>query len=61
MGCHPTRAAPTLVRIATGRDAADVAFATIMAGTADLTELELTAVAGTDLPFDDHDGLVTLA
>lgn len=52
---------PTLVRIATGRDAADVAFATVMFGLAELRALEVTAVAGSDLPLDDHERRVVLA
>jgi hypothetical protein len=51
---------PTLVRIATGRDAADVAFATVMFGRAELRGLEITAVAAGDLPLDDHKRPVTL-
>jgi len=50
-----TRLAPreSLVRIATGRDAADTAFATTLQGTADLTYLAVTAVADAGLPRDD--------
>jgi transglutaminase-like putative cysteine protease len=57
-----TRLAPrqSLVRIATGRDAADVAFATVMSGRAELTSLDIVAVADGDLPLDDHEGLVSL-
>lgn len=57
-----TRLAPrqTLVRVATGRDAADVAFATVVSGRVDFTGVEVTAVAAGDLPFDDHDRLVAL-
>lgn len=57
-----TRSAPrsTLVRIATGRDAADIAFTTLLSGRADLEHLEINAVAGGELPLDDHDGLVAL-
>jgi len=57
-----TRLAPrqSLVRIATGRDAADVAFATVLSGRAELTSLEITAIADGNLPFDDHESLVTL-
>ncbi len=51
---------PSLVRIATGRDAADTAFATVLSGNADLTTLQVTAVAGGRLPRDDHVSLVTL-
>jgi transglutaminase-like putative cysteine protease len=50
-----TRLAPrrALVRIATGRDAADTAFATTLTGTADLQSLTVTAVADAGLPEDD--------
>ena len=52
---------PALVRIATGRDAADVAFATIISGQADLRGLAVTAVAADDLSLDDHEQRVQLA
>jgi transglutaminase-like putative cysteine protease len=52
---------PALVRIATGRDAADVAFATVISGQADLRGLKVTAVAADDLPLDDHEQRVPLA
>jgi transglutaminase-like putative cysteine protease len=57
-----TRLAPRtgLVRIATGRDAADVAFATVLAGRAELTGMEITAVVDGDLPLDDHEEMVVL-
>jgi len=57
-----TRLAPrqSLVRVATGRDAADVAFGTVLSGTAQLVGMAITAVADGDLPTDDHDGLVRL-
>ncbi|MEV0566831.1 transglutaminase family protein [Dactylosporangium sp. NPDC050588] len=57
-----TRLAPrqSLVRIATGRDAADTAFMTVVSGRVDLQHLEVVAVAGADLPADDHGGLVAL-
>jgi hypothetical protein len=48
------------VRIATGRDAADVAIATVISGQAELTSLEITAVAGGELPTDDHEQLAVL-
>jgi transglutaminase-like putative cysteine protease len=51
---------PSLVRIATGRDAADTAFATVLSGHAELTTLEVTAVAGGQLPTDDQVTLVCL-
>ena len=52
----PTRMAPrsSLVRMATGRDAADTAFATTLAGEAILTSTEVGAAIDGDLPPDDH-------
>jgi transglutaminase-like putative cysteine protease len=50
----------SLSRIATGRDAADVAFATTITGVTELRELEITAVVQGDLPVDDHASLVSL-
>lgn len=57
-----TRSAPrqALLRIATGRDAADIAFVTVTAGRAELQHLEIVAVADGDLPSDGHDGLIAL-
>jgi transglutaminase-like putative cysteine protease len=57
-----TRLAPrqSLIRVATGRDAADVAFGTVLSGTAQLVDLAITAVADGDLPTDDHEALVRL-
>ncbi|GIF39790.1 transglutaminase-like domain-containing protein [Actinoplanes xinjiangensis] len=57
-----TRLAPrqSLIRIATGRDAADTAFATTLSGALTLTGTEILAVAGGNLPFDDHRDLVSL-
>jgi transglutaminase-like putative cysteine protease len=52
---------PTLIRIATGRDAADTALATTLSGLLTMPELMITAVTAADLPFDDHDALVSLA
>jgi transglutaminase-like putative cysteine protease len=49
----------TLVRIATGRDAADTAFLTIVSGRADLVEVEVGATADV-LPDDDIDQLVSI-
>lgn len=51
---------PTLIRIATGRDAADTALATTISGQLTMPELFITAVAPGDLPYDDHTGLLTL-
>ncbi|MEV4628477.1 transglutaminase family protein [Micromonospora sp. NPDC049523] len=58
-----TRLAPrqSLVRITTGRDAADIAFCTVISGRLDLESLEINAVSGGDLSLDDHEGLITLA
>jgi transglutaminase-like putative cysteine protease len=50
----------TLVRIATGRDAADTAFLTIASGRAQLVEVHVTATAET-LPYDDITRLVQLS
>ena len=51
-----TRLAPrqSLVRIATGRDAADTAFSTSISGSAELLSSAITAIVIGDLPFDDH-------
>lgn len=49
----------TLVRIATGRDAADTAFLNVMSGRADLVEVEVTATVDA-LPNDDLDQLVSI-
>ena len=51
---------PTLMRIATGRDAADVAFSTSITGALTMTGMEISAVAAGDLPVDDHSTLSTL-
>jgi transglutaminase-like putative cysteine protease len=52
---------PTLVRVATGRDAADVAFGTVLTGNATLTGLTITAVTDGILPLDDHEAPVALS
>lgn len=59
----PTRLAPrsTLVRIATGRDAADTAFMATLRGDVELLSTEVFAVVAGDLPFDDHETVTTLA
>jgi len=44
----------SLVRIATGRDAADAAFASINRGIASFDHLEVTATVAGDLPADDR-------
>ncbi|WP_213006178.1 transglutaminase-like domain-containing protein [Paractinoplanes toevensis] len=58
-----TRLAPrqTLIRIATGRDAADTALATTLSGVLTLSEMSILAVADGDLPIDDHTSLVSLS
>jgi len=50
----------SLVRIATGRDAADTAFMTTTAGNAELEWSQVTAVANAGLPRDDLEQLVAL-
>ena len=52
---------PSLVRIATGRDAADTAFAAVTSGIAELERIEVSAVAWPALPVDDHSRIVELA
>ncbi len=58
----PTCLAPrsSLLRIATGADAADTAFLTVINGVADLTYMEVTAVVDPDLPIDQVSELVQL-
>nr|WP_173035957.1 transglutaminase domain-containing protein [Phytohabitans flavus] len=51
---------PALARIATGRDAADVAFATMLTGTLNPIGQEIVATTAADLPEDDHTSLVAL-
>ncbi|HEX3841864.1 MAG TPA: transglutaminase family protein [Acidimicrobiales bacterium] len=51
----------SLVRIATGRDAADTAFAAVTTGIADLESVEVTATADPLLPTDDPSAMVELA
>jgi transglutaminase-like putative cysteine protease len=57
-----TRSAPrqVMVRIATGRDAADTAFVSVLDGRAELTSIQIVAITDGDLPEDDHDALITL-
>ena len=57
-----TRLAPrqALVRIATGRDAGDVAFATTLSGNVELSTVEVTAISPGELPLDDHEQFVAL-
>jgi transglutaminase-like putative cysteine protease len=58
----PTRLAPrpSLVRIATGRDAADTAFADVLSGSAELTTMEVWAIVDGLLPNDGGVDLVRL-
>ena len=58
----PTGLAPrsTLLRISTGRDAADTAFLTNHGGAVALGGSEVTAVVDGDLPADDVAGLMVL-
>lgn len=58
----PTGLAPrhTLVRIGTGRDAADCAFATILDGHVEGLAVEVSAVAQDAPPQDDHTGLIAI-
>jgi transglutaminase-like putative cysteine protease len=51
----------SLVRIATGRDAADAAFSTINSGIASPDSVVVSATVGSHLPFDDHLKLIQLA
>ncbi|MBL7487762.1 transglutaminase family protein [Frankia sp. AgB1.9] len=57
-----TRKVPrsSLVRIATGRDAADAAFADVLGGFANLQAIEVTATVTGNLPVDDHSADVHL-
>lgn len=50
----------SLVRIATGRDAADTAFMSSYGGALRLDEMTVMATVDGDLPVDDLDGLVQL-
>ena len=50
----------SLVRVSTGRDAADTAFLTVIGGVVDLLELEVGAVVEGNLPADDPRELVSL-
>jgi transglutaminase-like putative cysteine protease len=52
---------PSLVRIATGRDAADAAFSAVNEGVAELEGLEVSATVGSVLPHDDPSALYELA
>ena len=50
----------SLVRIATGRDAADTAFLDNHKGAINLNKLEVTAIVDGDLPMDSIDELVSI-
>jgi transglutaminase-like putative cysteine protease len=52
---------PSLVRVATGRDAADTAFSTINSGIASPDSVAVSATVGSHLPRDDHTELIQLA
>lgn len=58
----PTCLAPraSLLRIATGADATDTAFLTVAAGTVDIAEMEIGAIAEPGLPGDDVTELLRL-
>ena len=49
-----------LVRIATGRDAADTAFLSTYGGVATLTRIEIMAVLDGELPCDDVTRLASI-
>ncbi len=59
----PTRMAPreTLLRIATGRDASDTAFADTLNGYIEPVSMLITATTDADLPLDDHAGAISIA
>jgi transglutaminase-like putative cysteine protease len=50
-----------LVRVITGRDAADAAFADITSGIANLVTIQVSATLSSSLPADDHAHVVELA
>jgi transglutaminase-like putative cysteine protease len=51
----------SLVRIATGRDAADAAFCAVNSGVVDMDGLEVTATVGAMLPHESHTQAIELA
>ena len=53
-----SRASKSLLRIATGADAADTAFLTVINGRAELGNMEVTAVVEPGLPIDEVAELV---
>ncbi len=59
----PTRLAPrtSLVRIGTGRDAADVAVSSSLGAEVGAPRFDVVATVDPDLPDDDLEALVTLA
>lgn len=58
----PTELGPrqTMVRMCTGRDAADTAFLSTYDGFVELKTAEVVAVVDGDLPFDDHVAIAQL-
>jgi len=50
----------SLVRIATGRDAADTAFLSTYGGAATLVRMQVTAVLDGELPGDDVTKLISI-
>jgi transglutaminase-like putative cysteine protease len=51
----------SLVRIATGRDAADAAFSAVNSGVIDMEFLEVSATVASVLPWENHAEIVELA
>jgi transglutaminase-like putative cysteine protease len=51
----------SLVRIATGRDAADAAFSAVNSGVIDMDFLEVSATVASVLPWENHAEIVELA
>ena len=51
----------SLVRVVTGRDAADTAFVAITSGVASLDSVEVSATVNPELPIDDNQAVVTLS
>jgi transglutaminase-like putative cysteine protease len=52
---------PSMVRVVTGRDAADTAFAAITRGIANLELIDVTATVNGFLPTDDYSEAIELA
>lgn len=61
VGCHQAGSEAHAGTHRHRRDAADIAFLTLISGRAELSGLDVTAVAAGDLPFDDHKQLAMLA